>query len=304
MEQSRETTVLFAAIIGGDELNAKAGAKAGHDAMEQCQFRLGRAAASCGGRLAKGTESKVMVLSANPDAAADAASTMHLAMDKMPKTAGVKLSIGIGFHYGPVIQKGEEVFGDTVNLAARLCEHAGSGQIILTEWTAKLLSPLYRGWLRKLDSAQIKGRSEEIALCELVWRADDEATAFKRVGAEDKPALPAVLRLKYRGLRIERRREKEVLTIGRDESCGLVVHDDQASRHHCMIERRKDKFVLIDVSTNGTYVTIDGEKEEALERSELTLRKRGWITFGQPRVHATEVVEFFCGPAPERPKAD
>src|SRR5512134_1230557 len=189
MEQSRETTVLFAAIIGGDELNAKAGAKAAHDAMEQCQFRLGRAAASCGGRLAKGTESKVMVLSANPDAAADAASTMHLAMDKMPKTAGVKLSIGIGFHYGPVIQKGEEVFGEAVNLASRLCEHAGGGQIILTEWTAKLLSPLYRRWLRELDSTQVKGRSEEVALCELVWRDDDSATALARRRPETGPAV-------------------------------------------------------------------------------------------------------------------
>jgi class 3 adenylate cyclase len=302
MEQSRETTVLFAAVIGGDELNAKAGDKAGHEAMEQCQFRLGRAAASCGGRLAKGTADKVMVLTATPDAAADAASAMHLAMDKLPKTAGVKLAIGIGFHFGPVIQKGEEVFGDTVNLASRLCEQAGSGQIILTEWTAKLLSPLYRAWLRKLDSAQIKGRSDEVGLCELVWRADDNATAFARV-REDKPAGPAVLRLKYRGMRMERRREKEVLTIGRDEGCGMVVHDEQASRQHCTIERRKDKFVITDVSTNGTYVTIDGEKEEFLERAELTLRKRGWITFGQPRVHATEVVEFFCGPAPERPPA-
>jgi hypothetical protein len=44
MEQSRETTVLFAAIIGVGELYAKAGDKAGHEALEQCQFRLGRAA--------------------------------------------------------------------------------------------------------------------------------------------------------------------------------------------------------------------------------------------------------------------
>jgi class 3 adenylate cyclase len=298
MEQSRETTVLFATVIGREELYAKAGDKAGYDAMEQCYLRLGRAAASCGGRLAKGTGDKVMVLAATPDAAADAASTMHLAMDKLRKTAGVKLAIGIGFHYGPVIQTGEDVFGDTVNLAARLCEQAGSGQIILTEWTAKLLSPLYRHWLRKLDTAQIRGRSDEVGLCELVWRDDDSATALAR----QRPAAgPAVLRLKYRGKRIERRREKEVLTIGRDESCGLVVSDDQASRQHCTIERRKDKFVITDVSTNGTYVTIDGENEVELEREELTLRKRGWITLGQPRVHATEVVEFFCGPAPVRP---
>jgi adenylate cyclase len=304
MERSRETTILFAAVIGRDELYAKAGDKAGHDAIEQCHLRLGRAAASCGGRLAKGSEQKVMVLAATPDAAADAASSMHLAMEKLPKTAGVKLALGIGLHYGPVIQKGDDVFGDPVNLASRLCEQAGPGQILLTEWTAKLLSPLYRGWLRVLDTAQIKGRSEEVGLCELVWRADDEATAFARVRAEDKPALPAVLRLKYRGLRMERRREKEILTIGRDPECGLVVETDQASRQHCTIERRKDKFVLADVSTNGTYVTIDGEAEVALEREELVLRKRGWIAFGQPRVHATDVIEFFCGPAPARPKPE
>jgi adenylate cyclase len=301
MEESRETTVLFAAIIGRAELYATAGAEAGHDAIENCQFRLGRAAASCGGRLAKGTEDKVMVLSANPDAAADAASAMHLAVEKLPASAGVKLALGIGFHYGPVIQKMEEVFGDTVNLAARLCEQAGGGQIILTEWTAKLLSPLYRGWLRKLDNAKLKGRTDEVGLCELVWRPDDNATAFQRVRAEDKPELPAVLRLKFRGMRLERRREKEILTIGRDTVSDLVVREERASRKHCTIERRKDKFVITDVSTNGTYVTIDGEKEEFLERTELTLRKRGWITFGEPRVHATDVVEFFCGPAPVRP---
>ena len=122
--------------------------------MERCQFRLGQAAASCGGRLAMSSEQKVMVLSATPDAAADAASAMHLVMDKFPKTADVKLALGIGFHYGPVIQKGGEVFGDTVNLAARLCEYAGGGQIICTEWTAKLLSPLYRAWLRDLETAR------------------------------------------------------------------------------------------------------------------------------------------------------
>ena len=302
MEQSRETTVLFAAIIGREDLYAKAGAEKAHSAMEHCQFRLGRAAASCGGRLSKGTEEKVMVLTANPDEAADAASVMHLAMEKLPKTAGVKLAIGIGLHHGPVVQKGDEVYGDTVNVASRLCEQAGSGQIILTEWTAKLLSPLYRAWLRNLDTTQLKGRSEEIGLCELVWRADDNATAFARSRADDKTTGPAVLRLKYRGKRMERRREKEALTIGRDATCGLVVNDEQVSRQHCTIERRRDKFVIRDVSTNGTYVTIDGEKEEYLERTELTLRKRGWISFGKPRVHAAEIVEFFCGPAPVRPK--
>ncbi len=290
MESSRESTVLFASIIGAAELRDKAGDKA-HEAMERCQFRLGQAAASSGGRLAKSTADKVMVLLATPDAAADAASAMHLAMEKLPKTADVKLAAGIGFHFGPVIQKGDEVFGDTVVLASRLCENAGGGQIILTDWTAKLLSPLYRGWLRNLDKAQLKGRSEETGLCELVWRADDNATAFARWQPEERPRF-SVLRLTYRGRTLERRREKELITIGRGEDCGLVVADEQASRHHCTIERRKDKFVLTDVSTNGTYVTVEGEKEVLLEHEDFVLRKSGAITLGTPLVAAQEGIQF------------
>jgi len=272
-------------------MREKAGDKAAHEALERCQFRLGQAAASCGARLMKGTADKVMVLAANPDAAADAASTMHLAMEKLPKTADVKLSVGIGFHFGPVVQKGDDVFGDTVNLASRLCEHAGSGQIITTEWTAKLLSPLYRAWLRHLEKTQIKGRSDETPLCELVWRADDNATALVRNRPEERPQQ-AVLRLTYRGRTLERRREKEVVTIGRGEDCAVVVADENASRHHCTIERRKDKFVLVDLSTNGTYLTVEGEKEVLLQHEEFVLRKRGSITLGTPLVAAADGVEF------------
>jgi len=292
MESSRETTVLFAAIIGAGDMREKAGDKAAHEALERCQFRLGQAAASCGARLMKGTADKVMILAANPDAAADAASTMHLAMEKLPKTADVKLSVGIGFHFGPVVQKGDEVFGDTVNLASRLCEHAGSGQIITTEWTAKLLSPLYRAWLRHLEKTQIKGRSDETALCELVWRADDNATALVRNRPEDARPQQVVLRVTYRGRTLERRREKEIVTIGRGEDCAVVVADENASRHHCTIERRKDKFVLVDLSTNGTYLTVEGEKEVLLQREEFVLRKRGSITLGTPLVAAADGVEF------------
>ena len=292
MEPSRETTVLFAAIVGAGALREKAGDQAAHEALERCQFRLGQAAASCGARLMQSTADKVMVLAGSPDAAADAASAMHLAMEKLPKSADIKLSVGIGFHFGPVVQKGDEVFGDTVNLASRLCEHAGSAQIITTEWTAKLLSPLYRAWLRKLEAMQIKGRSDETALCELVWRADDNATALVRHRPEDDKAQQAVLRLTYRGRTLERRREKEIVTIGRGEDCGVVVADENASRQHCTIERRKDKFVLVDLSTNGTYVTVEGEKEVLLQREEFVLRKRGSITLGTPLVKAAEGVEF------------
>jgi hypothetical protein len=146
--------------------------------------------------------------------------------------------------------------------------------------------------MRKLGTVDVKGRSEQVDICELVWRADDSATLVTKRRTSTQGVLK--LKLKHRGIEVVRRREKDAAVIGREQDCGLVVDDDQVSRHHCTIERRGDKFVLADTSSNGTYVTIQGEPEVLLQREELTLSKRGWIAFGQPRVAAKEAVEFIC----------
>ena len=292
MEANRKTTVMFAAFIGMENIIKAAGDSAAQEAVARCFERVGGAAISCGGRLVKTMRDKAMILVATPDAASDAAVAIHTAVSEFPAVAAQKLSLGIGFHYGPVIQKDTDVFGDTVNLAARLGEQAAQGQIITSQETADLLSPIYRPWLRKLGAVEVKGRSDQVEICELVWRADDSATLIskRRVNTEGVQKL----KLKYRGAEVVRRREKDAVIVGRDPECGLVVDNDQVSRHHCTIERRGDKYVLSDTSSNGTYVTIQGEAEVLLQREELTLSKRGWIAFGQPRVAAKEAVEFIC----------
>jgi len=292
METNRKTTVMFASFIGTSSVVEAAGDDAAQNAIARCFERIGGAATSCGGRLIKTMHDKSMILVATPDGAADAAVAIHTAVSEFPAVSSVKLGLGIGFHYGPVIQKETDVFGDTVNLAARLGEQAAKGQIITTLETGELFSPIYRPWMRKLGTVDVKGRSDQVEICELVWRADDSATLVAKRRTTSDGVLK--LKLKYRGGETVRRREKDAVVIGREHDCGLVVDDDQVSRHHCTIERRGDKFVLTDTSSNGTYVTIQGEAEVLLQREELTLSKRGWIAFGQPRVAAKEAVEFIC----------
>ena len=292
METNRKTTVMFAGFIGLDNVIKAAGDSTAQEAVARCFERIGGAATSCGGRLAKTMRDKAMILVATPDAAADAAVAIHTAVGEFPAVAAIKLTLGIGFQYGPVIQKDTDVFGDTVNLAARLGEQAAQGQILTSQETADSLSPIYRPWLRKLGAVEVKGRSDQVEICELVWRADDSATLISKRKVSTEGVLK--LKLKHRGVEVVRRREKDAVVIGRDPECGLVVDHDQVSRHHCTIERRGDKFVLSDTSSNGTYVTIQGEQEVLLTREELTLSKRGWIAFGQPKVAAKEAVEFIC----------
>jgi hypothetical protein len=214
--------------------------------------------------------------------------------DILPIIGGMKLGVRIGFHSGPVIQRDNDVFGDTVNLAARLVAQATKEQIIISSETAQDLGESYKDRLRGLYAITVKGKADDIGLYELMWRYDGATTVvLKPKGAAAMPKS-VVLRLKYRGKELVRRRDNDSVTLGRDETSGLVIAEDKCSRHHCTVERHGDQFVLKDHSTNGTYVTIGDEDEVHLQRAEVPLRKTGWISFGQTRIGAHESVEFFC----------
>ena len=285
--------MLFAAAIGGADLYAKAGDVAAADALGRCMEVLEDAAKRAGARVVKRTVDKLMALASTADTAAETAAALHQAMIACLPVAGVRLALGVAFQHGPVIQKDADVFGDTVNLAARLVELAGRGQIITTSETARGLGALVRPWMRTLYATDIKGRSEKVELVELVWQSDPDQTATTLTVPTKKlaPAAAALI-LHYRGKKVVRRRARDSITLGRDEECGLVVHEEQASRRHCTIERKHDKFVLIDHSTNGTYVTIEGGSEVAVRREEFALTQRGFISLGNARAASKEIVQF------------
>src|SRR5438876_4590531 len=136
-ERSRLTTVLFADVSGSTSLYETEGDVAALDAIGLCIGRLSQAAESTGGRVLKTMGDEVMVLFPTPDAAANGASEMHAAVATLPPVNGTKLGVRIGFHSGPAIQRDNDVFGDTVNLAARLVDQAQKGQIVTSRETAQ-----------------------------------------------------------------------------------------------------------------------------------------------------------------------
>ena len=294
VKREREATVLFADVTGSTSLYEAAGDREAVEAIELCLATLRSAAEASGGRVVKTMGDEVMALFSAPDRAADAATRMHLAIDALPPMGGRKLAVRIAFHAGPVIQRDNDVFGDTVNLASRLVEQATKGQVLTSAETVQRLSPALRNSTRRLYDITVRGKANEIELCELLWRKSPDVTDFPLAHATRKP-LRISLRLRYGGKELVRRRQGESLTLGRDEGCTVVVADAKASRQHCLIERRQDRFVLKDHSSNGTFVTVEGEgRETALRREEFTLRGHGWIAFGQPRATSEEVLEYWC----------
>ena len=60
------------------------------------------------------------------------------------------------------------------------------------------------------------------------------------------------------------------------------------------MDSRNATVLFADVSGSTKLYETAGDIEVLLQREEFTLRKHGWIAFGQSRAGTAEVVEYFC----------
>jgi adenylate cyclase len=292
-EQASEAAVLFADVSGSTKLYEVAGDAVAHAAIERCIKVMREKTVNAKGRVIKTIGDEIMAAFPTASAAADAAIEMQLGITAMPRVSNTQIGIRVGFNYGPIVEREGDVFGDAVNLASRLAGVATKGQIITARDTVMRLSPMLKGATRAITTIQVKGKAEEIQVYELIWQQSEDMTTMATSKAVFK-SRDAKLRLLVQGKEMMLSSERPAVALGRDQSADLVIAERMASRAHGKIERRLDKFVLTDHSANGTFVTIEGDKEIVLRREEFTLRAHGWIAFGQSRATATDVVEFFC----------
>src|SRR2546427_12852400 len=90
MEESRQTTVLFADVSGSTKLYETAGDAAALTAIGRCIEHMRKAAESTGGRVVKTIGDEIMALFPSPDAAAGAAPAMHATLQQPPGGRGAK----------------------------------------------------------------------------------------------------------------------------------------------------------------------------------------------------------------------
>jgi class 3 adenylate cyclase len=288
----RQYAVLFADVSGSTRLYEQIGDAAALATIGRCLALAQSVAEGHGGRLVKTIGDEAMLVFDAADPAVDAAAEIQDRMTGLPAQGGVRVSFRMGLHCGSAIERDGDLFGDSVNVAARMVALAKGGQVVLSGAAAEALSPWQRRRLREIDVLTVKGKEKDIRIFELLWQeASDEVTALAT-----RPAVRAArlqLKLGTRELLLDE--SASTVTFGRDAQCDLVIADRMASRLHGRIERRRDKFVLVDQSSNGTYVTIDGEREIALRREEMILRGRGRISFGHACADdPTESLAFDC----------
>ncbi len=274
----RSLAVLFADVAGSTRLYEQLGDAKALATVGECLALVRQTAAGHAGRLIKTIGDEAMVVFPTATQAVTAAAEIQLRMSELVRERKLRVALRIGIHCGTAIEAQGDVFGDCVNVAARMVGLAKSGQVILSGSTAGALSPELSSRVREVDVLTVKGKDKDIVITELTWQDSADLTTLTT-----RPKLRAArLELAHGARAIELGPTTSVLTLGRDAQSDIVISDRLASRLHARIERRRDRFVIVDQSSNGTFVTIEGEGEIQLRREEMMLRGRGHISFGHP----------------------
>jgi class 3 adenylate cyclase len=269
---------MFADVCGSADLFDAVGNARGQATIAPLLTTLSDAVGRHSGRVIKTIGSQVMsVFPSARQAAAAAVDVQHSARPAIQQAGAGSLAIRVGFHYGPVIHQEADVFGDAVNIAARVLSHAKPGQILLTLDTARELPKEVGTNIRPVGNTHVKGKAEPLALMELIWDRENLTMAIARL---ETKSTDARLTAQFGDTTIELDASKPVLQMGRAEGNDFVVSGPLVSRVHARIEYRRNRFYLIDQSSNGTFLSIRGQAEIVLRRDETTLESSGLIGLG------------------------
>lgn len=280
MGEEKELTILFADVVGSTNLYDVLGDSKARDAVSYCVEVMTSATQAHNGTVIKTMGDEVMATFVSVDDAIDAAAQMQESISDELVVDDVPVSIRIGCHYGPAIVEPNDVFGNAVNTASRMTSQAKSGQIITTLSTVNRLSEQWQSATRQIDLATVKGKKDEIALFEVLWKREDITSMVPSL-SWDSEDNPGELTLRYKNQEVLLNDAKPVVHLGRADDNDLVVNNHLISRLHCRVELTRGKIRIIDESTNGTFILNNKGQELFVRRDSLRLEGEGFIGLGK-----------------------
>jgi class 3 adenylate cyclase len=275
--------ILFADISGSTRLYERLGDSKAKKIVDRSLDILTEVLEENEGHLVKKLGDELMCTFEDPHWAAKASTEMHLALQRAAlggKFGGETPRIRVGFHFGTVIRDAGDIFGDAVNVAARVVSQAKAHQTLTTKETLALLPSDLHKATRLVDRFPIKGKSREVEIYEVIWDMADLTVAPEGFKALSRQAARMVLR--FQAVEVELNQISPSVKLGRGDDNDVVVPDSQSSRLHAKVELRRERFYVTDQSLNGTYVQVEGEEEVCLRHEEFPLRGSGIISLGRP----------------------
>ncbi len=283
MGRDTELTVLFADVVGSTRLFEVLGDLKARDMIAVCIDIMRSATEHWRGKVIKTMGDEVMATFNNVNDALEAAAQMQVqvAANNSLKFEGHAVAIRIGCHFGPVVIEPRDVFGSTVHTANRATSQAKGQQILTTAAVVERANPKWTGVVRQIDVATLKGQGGEVALFEVLWQTDDITSMLPSIALAARGGTQSKrLKLELLDQVVFVDDTKPQSLLGRGDEADLIVKGNLISRLHARIEISRNKFMLIDQSTNGTFVVGDDGEESFLRRDSMQLKGSGRIGLG------------------------
>lgn len=280
-ENTDALTILFADITQSTRLYETLGDQAAQRLISVCLQRLTEIVTRHEGTVIKTIGDEVLCTFGSPPAAVDAAREMHKALDDRIPDEGGPISLPnlhVGVHTGPVILKQGDVYGDTVNIAARLVKLAKQRQIITSKDVVQEMGPPQKASVRFLGRMPVRGKKMELPVYEVVWE-DCDMTVIAEHALISQASLSA-MNLRVGAEIIQVNASRPSVTMGRQEENDIVLKGSHISRSHARLECRAGRFLLSDMSSNGTYVVFQDGEMVYLRGDQVVLHGSGLISPG------------------------
>jgi adenylate cyclase len=299
MSNSQPQTILFADVSGSTRLFETKGDIEARRLIAMVLAALSDICVQHNGRVIKTIGDEIMCTIPTAIEGILAAVDMQRKMARDINFVRENLAIRIGLHHGDALEENGDVYGDAVNTAARMASLAKREQIVTTQSTARVSSGKMPE-TRSLGKARVNGKLFALDIVDVIWQEDTAGmtTVQTAVRVGDVPGMVeeakvAKMTLRHRGKLIELTQNSEPFMMGRETTNGLTVEADWVSRSHVQIEFKRGHFMLIDRSTNGTFLKQGQEEELKVHRDEMHLRKSGTISMGQSSLVNTHDVVYF-----------
>ena len=291
MTRIADRTVLFADLRGSTALFETLGNAEATSVVTHVINALAGPVSSYEGQLVKTLGDGLMAVFDEPMPAVQAAMLMHDVLDGMVHrghergaSQGLRaLRLQVGVARGEVVEMRGDCFGDAVNVAARLLDHAGDNETLITVEVLQGLPLDLRGRFRSLDRLVLRGRAEPVQVHVMGGRrgafADVPVTQFSGDFGGDVDE-PDGLRLMWAATNKVFASQQAPLVLGRSPQASFCVDDSRVSRSHARVDWHSGSFQITDLSYNGTFVRFADGEIVSLRRGSCTLHGSGTIGLG------------------------
>jgi class 3 adenylate cyclase len=287
MTQISDLTVLFADLRGSTALYETLGNAEATSVVTHCMSAMTKPVTDCGGHVVKTLGDGLMAVFPLASPAVQSAVVMHDVLDAMVTrgsergaSSGLRgLRLQVALARGEVVEMAGDCFGDAVNVAARLLDHAGDNETLITAEVLQGLTLDQRSRFRSLDRLVLRGRVEPVQVHVMGGRrgVDLAPTQFGDVSSVIEPDG---LRLVWRDLNRVFASQQMPVVLGRSPQATFCVDDSRVSRSHARVDWHSGSFQLTDLSYNGTYVRFADGEIVSLRRGSCTLHGNGTVGLG------------------------